>query len=456
MQAFQTLLGGSDMLAYLSMMAPRLVELRRALRPTGSIYLHCDPTASHYLKLLMDAVFGPQHFLNEIVWKRTHAHGSARRFAPVHDTVLWYARSEGYVSHELRAEPNLDYIAEKFGKIDEVTRRRFQDISLTGAGVRTGDIGKPWRGFDPTAIGRHWAIPASSMEGLETQGGLVQERLDALDNAHLIYWPRGRKGFPRLKHFADRLQGASLPDVWTDIAPINSQAAERLGYPTQKPEALLERIIKASSNEGDTVLDPFCGCGTAIAAAQRLKREWIGIDITYLATALIKHRLLDTFGPQVHYRVRGEPTSVPDAEALAAEDRFEFQCWALSLVGARPVEPKKGADQGIDGRLFFHDEGRHGRTKQVILSVKSGVVSVKDVRDLRGVIEREKAHIGVLITLREPTRPMRTEAARAGFYTSPWGRHARLQHLTIEDLFEAKGIDYPGWVNTTFRTALSS
>jgi DNA modification methylase len=277
----------------LQMMAPRLVELRHVLKPTGSIYLHCDPTASHYLKLLMDAVFGLQHFLNEIVWKPTHAHGSTRRFAPVHDTVLWYARSEEYVWHESRAEPNLDYIAEKIRKVDETTARRFQGISLTGAGVRTGDSGKPWRGFDPISIGRHWAIPASAMEGLESQGVSVQERLDALDDAQLLYWPRARKGFPRLKHFADRLQEASLPDVWTDIAPINSQAAERLGYPTHKPEALLERILAASSNEGTIVLDPFCGCGTAISVPQRQKRRWIGIDITHIAIGLIKSCLRD-------------------------------------------------------------------------------------------------------------------------------------------------------------------
>jgi DNA modification methylase len=453
LQAFRMYLGENDMLAYLCMMAPRLVELRRVLKLTGSLYLHCDPTASHYLKMLMDAVFGPQYFLNEIVWKRTHAHGSARRFAPIHDIVLFYARFEEYVWSKIRAEPNLDYISEKFRKVDEGSGRQFQDISLTGAGVRRGDSGKPWRGFDPTTIGRHWAIPASAMDGLEGSLASVQERLDALHIAGIIYWPRTETGFPRLKHFADRLQGASFSDVWEDISPINSQAAERLGYPTQKPEALLARIIQASSNEGDTVLDPFCGCGTAIAVSQRLNRQWIGIDITHLAITLIKHRLQDAYGTEVRYKVIGEPEALPDAVALATQDPYQFQWWALGLVGARPVERKKGADQGIDGRIFFHDEGKHGRTKQVILSVKSGHLKLSDLRDLRGGLQREAAQIGVLISLQTPTNPMRTEAASAGYYTSPWGNHPTLQLLTIEDLFDGKGINYPGWVNVTYKTA---
>jgi site-specific DNA-methyltransferase (adenine-specific) len=278
------------------------------------------------------------------------------------------------------------------------------------------------------------------------------EKLEQLDAEGRIYWPP-RGTMPQYKRYRNELKGKAVPDIWDDIDRINPVGGERLGYPTQKPESLLTRIIEASSNAGDTILDPFCGCGTAIASAQRLQREWVGIDITYLAIALIKHRLQDTFGSQVQYRVRGEPTSLPDAEALAAEDPYQFQWWALSLVGARPVEQKKGADRGIDGRLFFHDEGRYGRTKHVILSVKSGTVSVRDVRDLRGVVDREQAQIGVLISLREPTRPMRIEAASAGFYASPWGNHPRLQLLAITDLFEARDIDYPGWVNVTFPAA---
>jgi hypothetical protein len=251
------------------------------------------------------------------------------------------------------------------------------------------------------------------------------------------------------------MPGVPLQDLWTDIKPIGAQAAERLGYPTQKPETLLERIIKTSSNEGDCVLDPFCGCGTAIAVAQRLARNWIGIDVTHLAIGLIKSRLRDAFGDAVAttYKVVGEPTSVQDAEQLAKEDPYQFQWWALGLVAARRSEEKKGSDQGIDGRLYFHDEPEGGRTKQIILSVKSGHVSVAFIRDLRGVIEREKAEIGVLIALDDATKPMRSEAASAGFYKSPWGTHPRLQILTVAEILEGKGIDYPHPSNVTFKRA---
>jgi site-specific DNA-methyltransferase (adenine-specific) len=438
MQAFRRFLGETDMLAYLSMMAPRLVELRRVLKSTGSLYLHCDPTASHYLKMLLDAVFGPEHFLNEVVWRRTGTHSSARRWGPVHDTILYYARSQGHhMWNRLYVPLSEVHRRRHYHRVDGAGRV-FTHGELTAPGTRHGRSGVSWKGFDVTAIGRHWITTV--------------EKLDEFAAAGRIYFPPDG-GWPRLIRYQEESKGRAIGDVWEDIPPLNMMARERLGYPTQKPVALLERMIQASSGEGGTVLDPFCGCGTTVDAAQRLKREWIGIDITYLAVALIKHRLQETFGSQVQYRVRGEPTSLHDAEALAAEDPYQFQWWALSLVRARPVEQKKGADRGIDGRLFFHDEGPHARTKQVILSVKSGSISVKDIRDLRGVIEREQAQIGVLISLRESTRPMRGEAASSGFYTSSWGSHPRLQILTIAELFEAKGIDYPGWINMTFRRA---
>jgi len=235
-----------------------------------------------------------------------------------------------------------------------------------------------------------------------------------------------------------------VQDVWTDVGLIGGSSPERLGYPTQKPEALLDRIISASSNEGSIILDPFCGCGTTIASAQKLKRQWIGIDITNLAISLIRHRLSDAYGDGIAqtYSVIGEPVSVADAESLAAADPYQFQWWALGLVGARPAEGKKGADKGIDGRIYFHD-GDTGKTKQVILSVKAGKLHAPYVRDLRGVIDREQAAIGVLLTLDTPTKPMRTEAASAGFYTSPWGQHAKLQIVTVGELLEGKRIDMP-------------
>jgi len=234
-----------------------------------------------------------------------------------------------------------------------------------------------------------------------------------------------------------------------------------LGYPTQKPEALLDRIVSASSKAGDIILDPFCGCGTTVAVAERVGRQWIGIDITHLAVTLIKHRLQNQFGPAVSgtYRVIGEPVSLPDAQQLANEDQYQFQFWALGLVGARPAqtEQKKGADKGIDGNIYFHDDPR-GKTKRIIMSVKAGEnVGVSMVRDLVGTVTREKAEMGVLIAFTAPTRPMREEAASAGFYTSPMGgKHLKIQILTIEELFAGKGIDYPTRsqrADLTFRNA---
>lgn len=442
LQSFRGFLGDNDMLAYLAMMAPRLVELRRALKPTGSLYLHCDPTASHYLKLLLDAIFGPVNFRAEIVWKRTSAHSSAKRPGPVHDVILLYSAGDEYTWNPQYQDYDDEYIAQRFRKDER--GRWFKDGDATGAGtVQGGETGKPWRGFNPTNKGRHWANPPAKMEELNAAGD--------------IYWPKKEGGWPRLKQYLEDMPGVLLQDLWTDIPPINSQAKERLGYPTQKPETLLERIVKASSNEGDIVLDPFCGCGTAIAAAQKLQRSWIGIDITHLAIGLIKHRLRDTFGDDItqSYEVVGEPVSIPDAEVLGKDDPFQFQWWALGLVGARPVEQKKGADKGIDGRLYFHDDVAGAKTKQIIFSVKAGRTSVPHVRDLRGVIERENAEIGVLLSLQEPTKPMRTEAMGAGFYESPWGtRHPRIQLLTVTDLLLGKGVNRPTQQgNVTFKKA---
>ena len=263
---------------------------------------------------------------------------------------------------------------------------------------------------------------------------------------------------PAYKRYLDEMQGVPLQDVWTDVNPVAAQAAERLGYPTQKPEALLERIIKASSNEGDVVLDPFCGCGTAIAVAQKLKRRWIGIDITHLAVNLIKKRLRDHFGEAVQstYDVIGEPVSLSDAAELAKQDPFQFQSWALGLVGARvATSAKKGADRGIDGRLYFHDD-KSGKSKQVIFSVKAGEnVNVTHIRDLRGVLDREKAEIGVLISMEPATKPMLKEAAEAGFYKSPHleDKFPRIQILTVEQLLGGQQMKYPRWVDATFKKA---
>jgi DNA modification methylase len=443
LRAMRGFLGENDMMAYLAMMAIRLIELHRVLKPTGSLYLHCDPTASHYLKLLLDAVFGAERFQNEIAWKRTHAHGSAKRFGPVHDVIFYYAKSTAKTWTDVRGAVPDEYVAKHFRQTDEATGRAFSAITLTGSGTRNGDSGKPWRGVDPTPSKRHWALPGAIMEELGITTGTIQERLDALDAAGMIYWPSKADGTPRLKHFADKLGGHAISDMWTDIGPISAHAQERLGYPTQKPLALLERIISASSNEGDVVLDPFCGCGTAIHAAQKLGRQWIGIDITHLAISLIEKRLKDAF-PGIQFEVHGTPKDLASARDLAERDKYQFQWWAVSMVDALPFGgKKKGADGGIDGIIYFKPDGK--RTEKALVSVKGGGnVSVNMIRDLHSAMEREKAPIGVFISAALPTRPMETEAAAVGRFEDEWGRtYPRLQIITLAELFQGKKPDIP-------------
>src|SRR3990172_4704678 len=393
LKALKNILETSDMMAYLAMMAPRLIELKRVMKPTASIYLHCDPTASHYLKMLMDAVFGAENFRNEIVWQRTSARSDSRKFNHVHDIVLFYTKTDGFIWNVQRTEYSPEYLAKFYRNIDPATGKAFSSSDLLAAGTRKGSSGQPWRGIDPNDVKRHWAIPRFVIEQYGIKAETTQEKLDALDELGLIFWPKDGKR-PRFKRFLDDMIGVVLKSIWTDILPLSAQSKEKLSYPTQKPEALLERIIQASSNPKDTVLDPFCGCGTTVAAAQKLGRRWIGIDITHLAISLIKHRLYTTYKDEPKrkrpkYEVMGEPADVSGARALAEADKYQFQYWALGLVGARPHEPKKGADRGIDGKLFFNDEGDRGKTKTIVLSVKGGHVQVSHIRDLRGVIERE-------------------------------------------------------------------
>lgn len=433
MQAFRTFIGESDMLAYLAMMSPRLVELRRVLKPTGSIYLHCDPSASHYLKLIMDAVFGPMNFRNEIVWKRVTAHSDAKKWSAGADTIFYYGKTDDVVWHPPYAKHDPEYLADKYRYDDD--RGRYRLDNMTSPNPRPNMMYE-WKGHRSPPKG--WRYSRETMAKLDAEGR--------------IWCPDDKAKRPQLKRYLSESSGMLMGTVWNDISPINSQSQERLGYPTQKPEALLERIISASSNEGQLVLDPFCGCGTTIAAAQKLNRSWIGIDIIHLAITLIRSRLTDTFAGKAEYEVIGEPVSLPDAAKLAHDDPYQFQWWALGLVGARPVEGRKGADKGIDGRIYFHTGD--GKTRQIILSVKAGHVGVAQVRDLRGVLDREQADIGALISLEEPTSPMRSEAASAGFYTSPWGKHARLQFLTVEELMAGRVIDRPpAQTSVTFKRA---
>ena len=435
MRAFRTFLGTNDMLAYLSMMAPRLVEIRRIMKPTASIYLHCDPTSSHYLKLLMDAVFGPERYHNEIIWRRYGAHNDvaqgSRHFGRVHDSILVYCRSELNTWNQPFVPLSASYIDSTYRYIEPETGRRFRSKPLTApGGAEKGNPTYEWNGHT-----RFWRYSQTTMQKLHDEGKLYYSKT----------------GYVSQKHYLDESKGVPVQDVWEDIPALAGSNIERLGYPTQKPVSLLERIISTSSNPGNTVFDPFCGCGTAIDAAQKLGRQWIGIDITHLAIGLIRHRLRGAGVQMSDYKVIGEPTDLSGAIELAETDPYQFQWWALGLLGARPTEQKKGADRGIDGRLYFHDDSG-GDTKQVIFSVKAGKVQSSYVRDLVGVINRENAQIGVLISLNHSTQEMRTEAAAAGFYESGWStRHPRIQLVTIEEILAGKTLDLPLHRNRTLK-----
>ena len=364
MKAFREFVGINDVMAYLTMMCIRLLELHRVLKSTGSIYLHCDPTASHYLKILMDTVFGKQNFRNEIMWCYAGGGIPSKDFPRKHDIVLRYTKTNSY-----------------FFKPE----------------------------YKPYTTGT-------------TQRGRTK-----------IKGKYARRGL--------RPEGTPVNDWWTDVPKITSPTdSEKLGFPTQKPLALLKRIISCSSEPSDVILDPFCGCGTTVVAAESMHRGWIGIDLTHLAINLIKFRLKNQFSlePKKDYRVIGEPVDFEGARELALQNRYQFQWWVLSLIDARPYGGKKrGADTGIDGFIYFVDEKE--KIKSVVVQVKSGRVSVKDIRDLGHVIDRENAKIGIFISLEEPTAPMKREALDKGYYKSPNGEeYLRIQVVTLKEILEGK------------------
>jgi site-specific DNA-methyltransferase (adenine-specific) len=437
-QALRHFLKENDMMAYLTMMASRLLELHRVLKPTGSLYLHCDPTASHYLKVLLDSVFGVENFKNEIIWRRTGSHNSAKRFGPIHDVILYYSKSPASKFYKSFRPYMKGHVESYFKKED--AKGKYWTNSLTGAGTRNGESGKEWKGYNPTASGRHWAIPSELVDALGIDPDLsVHEKLDAMDEAGVIDKPSADgNALPTYRQYLDRGRGIAIQDIWAyqphtggsqygtlegideDVRWMSAQGdSERLGYPTQKPLGLLERIVKSGSKEGEVVLDPFCGCGTAVHAAQKLNRQWIGIDITHLAVTLIERRLKDAF-PKAEFEVHGTPKDLDAAIDLASRDKYQFQWWAVSLVGAQPYQgKKKGADSGIDGLIYFRDDSS-GDFKKIIVSVKGGDnVNVAMIRDLEGVMQREKAAIGLFVTLAEPSGPMTKEALGKNLYHSP-------------------------------------
>lgn len=461
---------GNSMMAYLTMMALRLVELHRVLKSTGSLYLHCDPTASHYIKLILDGVFGFQGFMNEITWQRTGAHNDARRFGNVADVIFFYTKSSTYTWKTLFTPYEQAYIDERYRYVDEKSGRRFWANTMTAAGHGPA---RQFRGKMLTPPeGTHWRYS--------------QENIDLMEREGRIYY--SSSGMPYVKSFLDEQQGKAIQSIWTDIR-MSKSGAERLGYPTQKPEALLERIIQASSNEGDLVLDPFCGCGTTIAVAEKLNRKWIGIDVTYLAVDLMERRLLDQFTPlsagelanipvqkRRHalktywstgkdelmigiktglkpYEVVGTPTSVEDARFLFQNDPFQFEWWCVAMLGAQGRE-RKGADKGIDGVIHFTD--KPGQYKKALVSVKGGKVQREMIATLKGDMAREGAVSGILVVLEEPTGPMRREAADAGRWTSEFQEQRSfpvIQILAVAEILRGDAPDVPRWGMDTFKKA---
>lgn len=432
-------IGNNQMMAYLVMMAARLVELHRVLKPTGSLYLHCDPTASHYLKILLDMIFGPQNFVNEIIWERSSTRSSISiSLRRAHDVILFYSKTENYTYH-IQYKDLSSASLKLYENKDDIGN--YQLVPLLVSGVRNGTTGHIWKGIDPNKRGKsgmHWVTTPDKLDLYEKQG--------------LVIWPEKEDGTPRLKYYLSQSPGVPLNDIWYDIPLISSSGKESLGYPTQKPLELLERILSLSSNPADVVLDPFSGCGTCITAAQKLGRQWIGIDITHLAIAMHKNRLKGLFGlePKKDYQVMGEPEDLSGAQQLASEDRYQFQWWALSLIEARPMgggeskTGKKGSDRGIDGVINFLDD-RKGGLSRALVQVKSGHVKSGDIRDLKGTLEREGAQVGIFITLENPTREMFTEALAAGTYHSEiWEKdYPRIQMLSIEQLLAGAEVKLP-------------
>jgi len=430
-------LGHNDLSAYLVMMAIRLVELHRVLKPTGSLYLHCDPTASHYLKVILDSIFGIVNHRNEITWKRQSAHSDAKKkFCDVSDIILYYVKSNKAKFQPQYGEHNQEYITKFYRHDDNDGRGLYQLADMASPNPRPNMM-YDWLGFPYPDKG--WRYQTETMQQLHDEGR--------------IYYPKLSDGTfditkrPRLKRYLDEQEGSIVTNVWDDIQQIGTHAKERLGYPTQKPLALLERILQASSNEGDIVLDPFCGCGTALHAAQKLNRNWIGIDITHLAISLIEIRLISAF-PQIEFEVFGTPKDFASAQDLARRDKYQFQWWACSLVKVPPYQgKKKGADGGIDGLRYISDldENKRDIKRKIIVSVKGGDnVSVAMVRDLIGTMSTNKADLGFFVTLAEPTKAMITEATKAGFYRAANGKdYPRVQIFTIEDLLSgAKKPEY--------------
>ena len=432
MAAIRTALGDNALMAYLAMMAVRLIELHRVLKDTGSLYLHCDPTASHYLKLVLDAVFGAENFVNEITWRRTYAHNDhrqgAKHFGRVTDRILFYAKQDDRKWKQLFRGYDEKYLERDYRHFDP-DGRRYRHDNLQGPGGK--DRGNP--AYEVMGITRYWRYTQEKMQRLIEEGRVIQTKPGTV---------------PHYKRYLDEMPGVPVQDLWDDVPLINNRSDERLGYPTQKPRALLERIVAASSNPGDVVLDPFCGCGTAVDAAEKLGRRWIGIDITHLAIGLIEKRMHEGYdrpgdGFVLPFDVIGVPKDKDSALRLAAEKPHDFQNWFCLKVGGYPLDGgRKGADRGVDGHFYPYENSKD--TSTGVISVKAGAnIGVAMIRDLRGVMEREGYPFALFLSAYEPTGPMKAEAAAAGVHENEFGRFQRLQILTPADLFHGPGTKLP-------------
>jgi len=423
-------LGKNPMTAYLTMMGVRLVELHRVLKGTGSLYLHCDPTASHYLKVLLDAVFGARNFRNEIVWKRSVTKGDARKkFSDDQDIILFYTKGTEYHFANVHTEGDEEY-KKRFNHDDNDGRGPYHLAPLDSPNPRP-NLMFEYKGYAHPPKG--WRVSIEEMKKLDAEGR--------------VWFPKNPNGRLRRKLFFEDQLGPKIGSVWTDIKPLQGASQERLGYPTQKPVALLERILNASSNPGDVVLDPFCGCGTTVHAAQKLGRKWIGIDITHLAIGLIETRLYDAFGEDAQFEVHGVPKDLAGAQDFFDRDdrtKKEFEKWAVRLIKAYAQGGgRKGADGGIDGVFRFGRDKEH----KAIVSVKGGRnIGVAMIRDLDAVVTEQKAQIGIFLTLHPPTKPMVDWARGAGtFEVDGFDPVARLQIVTVEEALEngPRAVDTP-------------
>lgn len=468
-EGMRRLLGTSDVLAYLVMMTPRLLEMRRVLKSSGSIYLHCDPTASHYLKVMLDAIFGLTNFRNEIVWRRTGSHGPRKSFGPIHDTILFYTKTNDYYFSVRRRPYSRRHVETRYKRDDGTGKLRFISGGnvLTGSGATGGESGAEWKGFDPSAKRRHWAVPGFLSEQMEPefQELGVLAKLDALYEAGLIRIDPGTE-WPVPVRYLELGDGQPFQDMWayqpgtegtvygteegvdSDIQWLGPTAPERLGYQTQKPRGLLERILESSCPPGGTVLDPFCGCGTTVDAAQKLGRRWIGIDITYLAIDLIVTRLANTHGRDVveAFEVHGVPHDEAGAQALWEDNPFDFERWAVSLVEGTPNEKQQG-DKGSDGIIRFpHTYEKGSSVGRVVVSVKGGAtIEPAMVRELIGSVNGQNADMGVLITQTQPTPGMVEVANKSGSFVWEVNKRSypKIQLLTIEKLLGGSGVQMP-------------